>query len=211
MSKIKDQIITMLHKHSRIIYTVISDLGVFYTSWAEGYEKNKDALEKKRNKMILTEEDGDAIKIKMIKEFSEVEAQGMGDYVALVLKMDNAINSALEFVEILTFLKDIKLNKAYKKYFEKLIINIIKMADKLKLAIKNLRDNRQEVFNNTTSIHQIENEIDSIFRQFLNNLYNDQELDIKKLLPLRDSIMVLEELADRIHDIADIVRILLYI
>ena len=106
MNKIKEQIITMLHEHSRILYNAISDMGVFYTGWAEGYETNKASLEKKRNKLILLEEDADSIKIRIIKEFSEIGAQGMGDYVALVLKMDNVINFALEFVDILTFLKD---------------------------------------------------------------------------------------------------------
>jgi uncharacterized protein Yka (UPF0111/DUF47 family) len=210
MNKIKEQIITMLLEHSRIIYNVISDMGVYYTSWAESYEANKESLEKKRSKMILSEEDADAIKIRIIKEFAEIGAQGMGDYIELVLKMDNVINSALEFVDILTFLKDSKLSDSFKKNYHKLINNIIKMSDVLKLTIKNLRDNRQEVFNNTTTIHEIENNIDSIFRGFLSDLYSDQNLDIRKLLQIRDSIMTLEELADRIHDIADIIRVLLY-
>ena len=210
MNKIKEQIITMLLEHSRIIYNVISDMGVYYTSWAESYEANKESLEKKRSKMILSEEDADAIKIRIIKEFAEIGAQGMGDYIELVLKMDNVINSALEFVDILTFLKDSKLSDSFKKNYHKLINNIIKMSDVLKLTIKNLRDNRQEVFNNTTTIHEIENDIDSIFRGFLSDLYSDQNLDIRKLLQIRDSIMTLEELADRIHDIADIIRVLLY-
>ncbi|MFX1394026.1 MAG: DUF47 domain-containing protein [Promethearchaeota archaeon] len=210
MNKIKEQIITMLHEHSRIIYNVISDMGVFYTGWAEGYEKNKASLEKKRNKMILLEEDADSIKIRIIKEFSEIGAQGMGDYVALILKMDNVINSALEFVDILTFLKDYKLTDNFKRDYNRLINSIIKMSDVLKLTIKNLRDNRQEVFNNTTKIHEIENDIDSIFRSFLADLYNDQNLAIRDLLQIRDSIITLENLADRIHDIADIIRVLLY-
>ncbi|MFW9899108.1 MAG: DUF47 domain-containing protein [Candidatus Thorarchaeota archaeon] len=210
MNKIKEQIITMLLEHSRIIYNVISDMGVYYTSWAESYEANKESLEKKRSKMILSEEDADAIKIRIIKEFAEIGAQGMGDYIALVLKMDNVINSALEFVDILTFLKDSKLSDSFKKNYHKLINNIIKMSDVLKLTIKNLRDNRQEVFNNTTTIHEIENDIDSIFRGFLSDLYSDQNLNIRKLLQIRDSVMTLEKLADRIHDIADIIRIILY-
>ena len=115
MNKIKEQIITMLLEHCRIIYNVISDMGVYYTSWAESYEANKESLEKKRSKMILSEEDADAIKIRIIKEFAEIGAQGMGDYIALVLKMDNVINSALEFVDILTLLKDSKLSDSYKK------------------------------------------------------------------------------------------------
>ena len=33
---------------------------------------------------------------------------------------------------------------------------------------------------------------------------------MRVLLRIRDSIIVLEELADRIHDIADVIRVLLY-
>ena len=38
----------MLIEHSRIIYSVISDMGVFYSSWAKDYEANKKSLEKKK-------------------------------------------------------------------------------------------------------------------------------------------------------------------
>ncbi len=206
MNKIKEQIISMLIEHSRVIYSVISDMGVFYTYWAEN---NEESLQNKKNKMILTEEDGDAIKIQLIKKFAEVGAQGFGDYIALILRLDNVINSALEFVDILTYI-DYKISDKIKKQYHNLLNDIIKMADILKKAIKNMRDNPQEAFDNTTSIHEIENEIDLVFRRFLSDLYNDQELDIRILLRIRDSIMVLEELADRIHDVADLIRVLLY-
>ena len=209
MNKIKEQIITMLIEHSRIIYSVVSDMGVFYSSWAENYEKNKDMLEKKKNKMILSEEDGDQIKIRLIQEFAEVGAQGLGDYIALVLRMDNVINNALEFVDILTYI-DYDISNEIKKKYNKLVNNIIKMTDVLKKTIKNLRDNPREVFNSTTSIHEIENEIDLIFRRFLNYLYDNKDLDVRMVLRIRDSIIILEQLADRIHDIADLIRVLIY-
>ena len=209
MNKIKEQIITMLIEHSRIIYSVVSDMGVFYSSWAENYEKNKDMLEKKKNKMILSEEDGDQIKIRLIQEFAEVGAQGLGDYIALVLRMDNVINNALEFVDILTYI-DYDISNEIKKKYNKLVNNIIKMTDVLKKTIKNLRDNSPEVFNSTTAIHEIENEIDLIFRRFLNYLYDNKDLDVRMVLRIRDSIIILEQLADRIHDIADLIRVLIY-
>ena len=105
MNKIKDQILTMLLEHSRLIYTAISDMGVFYSGWAENYEKNKSNLEKKKNKMVLTEEDGDEIKIKLIKEFSEASTQGLQSYLTLILRMDNVINYPLEFVDMLPKIK----------------------------------------------------------------------------------------------------------
>ena len=53
MNKIKDEIVSMLIEHSRIIYSTISDMGVFYSTWAKDYESNKESLEKKKNKMQL--------------------------------------------------------------------------------------------------------------------------------------------------------------
>lgn len=201
----------MLIEHSRIIYSVLSDMGVFYNRWAENYEKHKSSLEKKKSKMQLSEEDADGIKIQLIQNFSESGA-GLGEFVALILQMDNVINYPLEFVDMLPKIKmDVKNNKEIITRYEKLINKTIEMADVLKSTVKSLRDKPDVVFNNTTKIHEIENEIDTIYRQFLEYLYSDEELDIRVLLRLRDSIVLLEQLADRIHDIADRIRVLLYL
>ncbi len=84
------------------------------------------------------------------------------------------------------------------------------MAYILKKTIKSLRDKPDVVFSNTTKIHEIENEIDTIYRQFLEYIYSNEKLNIGVLLRLRDSIVLLEQLCDRIHDIADLIRVLLY-
>ncbi|MHA2186267.1 MAG: DUF47 domain-containing protein [Promethearchaeota archaeon] len=211
MNKIKEEIISMLIEHSRIIYSVISDMGVYYSTWVKDYESNKDSLEKKKSKMQLREEDGDAIKIQLIQNYSEAGAQGLGDYVALILKMDNIINYPLEFVDMLPKIKlESGKDAIIQKKYEKLINKTINMAEVLKSAIKSLRDKPDIVFKNTTMIHELENEIDTIYRDFLESIYSNDQLDMRKLLRIRDSIVLLEHLADTIHDIADLIRILLY-
>ena len=212
MNKIKEEIIAMLIEHSRIIYSVISDMGVYYSTWAKDYEANKDSLEKKKGKMQLREEDADSIKIQLIQNYSEAGAQGLGDYVGLILRMDNVINYPLEFVDMIDkIILEGETAEEINKRYEKLINKIINMADVLKSTIKSLRDQKtQIVFENTTSIHEIENEIDTIYRQFLEFLYSSEDLEVRKLLRIRDSIVLLERLADRIHDLADNIRILLY-
>ena len=208
--KLKDEIITLLIDHSRIIYSAISDMGVYYTGWAEGYESNKKSLTKKKSKMQLIEEEADEIKIKIIKDYAEIGSQ-LGNFVALILRMDNLINYPLEFVDMLPNIKleDDNSKEIHERY-EKLINMVMNMANVLKTTIKNLRDNQDKVFNNTTEIHEIENEIDRIYRQFLEYLYSNTSLDIRMTLRIRDSIVLLENLADRIHDIADQIRVLIY-
>lgn len=208
--KIKEEIISLLIDHVRIIYSIISDMGVYYTTWAEDFEANKKSLEKKKSKMQLSEEEGDELKVRLIQNFSEAEAFNLGDYVALVLKMDNVINYPLEFVDMLTKIRLTGKNAdEIKKKYHKLINQIMEMAGILKIAIKNLRDNPDKVFDNTTTIHELESEIDRTYRQFLEFLYSNVE-DIRILLRIRDSIVLLEQLADRIHDIADLMRVLIY-
>ncbi|GAG41748.1 unnamed protein product, partial [marine sediment metagenome] len=51
--------------------------------------------------------------------------------------------------------------------------------------------------------------IDKTYRQFLEFIYTNVE-DFRTLLRVRDSIVLLEQMADRVHDIADIIRVLLY-
>ena len=212
MKKIKEEIISRLIEHSRIIYSVISDMAVYYNTWIEGHEANMSSLEKKKNNMQLNEEEGDHIKIQLIKGFSEVgTTSGVGNYMTLILRMDNVINYPLEFIDMLPKIKiDLKTSKQIKERYNKLINKIIQMADILKSTIKSLRDKPETVFKNTTSIHELENEIDMIYRQFLEYIYSNEEIDIRTLLRIRDSIVLLEQLADRIHDIADIIRVLLY-
>ena len=205
-SKIKGEIVSLLIDHSRIIYNIISDMAVYFTSWSEGKLKH----EKKKNKMQIIEEEADDIKVRIIQDYSDVGG-GFGDFIALSLKMDNVINYPLEFVDMLNKIhldQDQKLRIS--EQYHKLINKIIGMADVLKTTIKNLRDNQENVFNNTTEIHEIENEIDSIYRQFLEELYSNEDIPIRMILRIRDSIVLLEQLADRIHDIADVIRVILY-
>lgn len=208
--KVKEEIITILIEHSRIIYSVTSDMGVYYSAWAEDFESNKKNLEKKKSKMQLSEEEADELKIRLIQNFSEAEAFNLGAYVNLVLRMDNIINYPLEFVEMLTNIEiEGKTAKEIKKKYHKLLNQVMEMVDILKTAIKNLRDKPDMVFENTTTIHEHESEIDRTYRQFLEFIYSNVE-DIRTLLRVRDSIVLLEQMADRVHDIADLMRVLLY-
>jgi len=208
--KVKEEIITILIEHSRIIYDVTSDMGVTFSLYSEDFESNKKNIEKKKSKMQLSEEEADELKIRLIQNFSEAEAFNLGDYVNLVLRMDNIINYPLEFVDMLTNIKiEGKIAKEIKKKYHKLINQVMEMVDILKTAIKNLRDKPDMVFENTTTIHQLESEIDRTYRQFLEYLYSNVE-DIRTLLRIRDSIVLLEQMADRVHDIADAMRVLLY-
>lgn len=210
MDKVKNQVIEMLIDHSRIIYSIISDMGVFYVTWAENSKLNKELLEKKLNKLKLDIEEATSIKNQAIKDFTEAVTLISGDYIILFLKMDNLSNIALKFVDLLIYIELNDLNSEMKKIYHKSINTILDMANILKESIKMLRENPSNVIYKINEIHELGNYIDIIFHQFLNYLYQDKDLNIRNLLIIRDTIVTLEQFVDKIHHIAEIIRVLHY-
>ncbi|MFX0020090.1 MAG: hypothetical protein ACFFAK_10735 [Promethearchaeota archaeon] len=210
MDKVKNQVIEMLIDHSRIIYSIISDMGVFYVTWAENSKLNKELLEKKLNKLKLDIEEATSIKNQAIKDFTEAVTLRSGDYIILFLKMDNLSNIALKFVDLLIYIELNDLNSEMKKIYHKSINTILDMANILKESIKMLRENPSNVIYKINEIHELGNYIDIIFHQFLNYLYQDKDLNIRNLLIIRDTIVTLEQFVDKIHHIAEIIRVLHY-
>ena len=210
IDKIKDQIIEMLIDHSRGIYSIISDMGVFYMPWAENSKLSKETLIKKSNKLKLDIEDAALIKNQIIKEFSEALTLGSGDWIILILKMDNLSNLALKFVDLLIYIEVSDLNSEMKGMYHKSINTILTMANLLKDSIRLLLENPNNVVYNINKIHELGNSIDMIFHQFLHYLYKDKDLNIRNLLIIRDSVITLEQFVDKIHQIAEIIRVLHY-
>ncbi|MFX1322822.1 MAG: hypothetical protein ACFFAQ_14390 [Promethearchaeota archaeon] len=210
IDKIKDQIIEMLIDHSRGIYSIISDMGVFYMAWAENSKLSKETLIKKSNKLKLDIEEAALIKNQIIKEFSEALTLGSGDWIILILKMDNLSNLALKFVDLLIYIEVSDLNSEMKGMYHKSINTILTMAKLLKDSIRLLLENPNNVVYNINKIHELGNSIDMIFHQFLHYLYKDKDLNIRNLLIIRDSVITLEQFVDKIHQIAEIIRVLHY-
>ena len=55
--KAKEEILSLLIDHVRIVYSVISDMGVYYSTWADDSESNKKDLEKKIIRAVGNAED----------------------------------------------------------------------------------------------------------------------------------------------------------
>ncbi len=210
-NQVKSQIHTTLIEHSRIVYSILSDMAVFYTEWSQDFEVNKEKLDRKKVKMQFEEEEAEIIQKQFIQDFSEAGAQDLGieGYITFILNMENVINTALEFTTILSFINS-KLGEEIKKKYYKLMENVLKMASLLKDTIRDLRDKPEHVFFNITAIHELRNSIDLLLRSFLNFLYNDEDLAIRKLLKIRDSIIILEKLIYQILDLVNLIGILRY-
>ncbi|MFW9969718.1 MAG: hypothetical protein ACFFDF_05915 [Candidatus Odinarchaeota archaeon] len=208
--KLKDRLIEMLVEHSRIMYAIMSDMGVFYVAWAENSNYDKDILEKKATNLKFDIEEAASIKNQAIKDFSEVITLGSGDWVILMQKMDGLSNLALKFIELLMYIELKNVDSEMKRMYHKSINEILEMAKLLEESIKLLRENRSNVIFNINKIHELGNSTDKIVHQFLHYIYKDKELEIRNLLIIRDSIITLEKFVEKINHLAEIIRVLHY-
>ncbi|MFX1567792.1 MAG: hypothetical protein ACFFCV_05425 [Promethearchaeota archaeon] len=209
-TKIKDQLIEMLTEQSRTLYSIISDMGVFYIAWAEDLKNNKDTLEKKANKLKFDIEEATLIKNKTIKEFSEVLTFDSGDWVVLIQKMDNLSNLASKFVNFLMYIELKYVDSEIKTMYRKTINNILEMTTLLKESIKLLQENPINLIFNINKIHELANSTDWLLHQFLHYIYKDKDVEIRNLLIIRDSVLTLEQFVDKINHLVEIIRVLHY-
>ncbi|MFX1386088.1 MAG: hypothetical protein ACFE9M_02630 [Promethearchaeota archaeon] len=200
----------MLIEHSRAMYSIISDMGVFYVTWAENTSSNKEILEKKAIKLKFDIEKATSIKNQIIKDFSEIVTLGSGELVILIQKMDNMSNLALKFVDLLMYIELTKVDSEMKRMYHKSINEILEMVKLLKESIKLLRENPNNIIFNINKIHEFANSTDKIFHQFLHYLYKDKDVELRNLLIIRDSVITLEQFVDKINHIAEILRVLHY-
>ncbi|MFX1303792.1 MAG: hypothetical protein ACFE9X_10570 [Promethearchaeota archaeon] len=200
----------MLIEHSRAMYSIMSDMGVFYVNWVENSKSNKEILEKKAIKLKFDIEKATSIKNQTIKDFSELVTFGSGDLVILLQKMDNLSNLTLKFVDLLMYIELGKVDSEMKRMYHKSINEILEMVKLLKESIKLLRENPNNIIFNINKIHELANSTDKIFHQFLHYLYKDKDVELRNLLIIRDSVITLEQFVDKINHIAEILRVLHY-
>ncbi|MFX1457128.1 MAG: hypothetical protein ACFFDB_17260 [Promethearchaeota archaeon] len=208
--KIKDQLIEMLIEQSRAIYSIISDMGVFYVTWAENSKSNIDLLEKKITKLKFDIEEAASIKNRTIKTFSEVLTFGSGDWAILIHRMNNLSNVALRFIDLLRYIDLSNVDPEMKALYHRSINKILEMEKLINESIKLLRENPRNIIININMIHELGNYTETVFHQFLNYLYKDKKLEIRDLLIIRDTVVTLEQFVDKINHIAEIIRVLNY-
>ncbi|MFX1242149.1 MAG: hypothetical protein ACFFA7_12950 [Promethearchaeota archaeon] len=210
IDKIKEQLIERLIEHSRAIYSIMSDMGVFYVTWAENSKSNRELLEKKAIKLKFDIEEAALIKDQTIKGFSEALTLESGDWVILIQKMHNLSNMALRFIDLLRYIDLQNLDSEMKEMYHRSIDKILEMEKLINESIKLLRENPKNIIFNINMIHELGNHAETVFHQFLNYIYKDEKLEIRKLLIIRDTVVTLEQLVHKIHHIAEIIRVLRY-
>ena len=205
LNQLKYKVIEILIDHVRLVKQSLIEMHLFYKAWAEGTAKKK--LNERKNKISKLEEEGDLVKISVIKKFAEAESHGLSTLLELALKTDGILNYINEFTDRLIYI-DVDLPENIHKKINNILKKSIKMGEVLTTAIKSLVDPPEKAFNASTQVHILEHEIDSQYREFENYLYDSKNLEIITILKIKAAVLKIEQMADHIEGIADLIRII---
>lgn len=126
------------------------------------------------------------------------------DMVERTDKLANAAEASLDF----TLLQEIQLPPELVPTTKEIVELSVTIVDKVQKALKTLFGGDGDVLEYTESIERIEGEIDNLERNFVQDLFNLDDLELAEKILLRQYLEALVEISDRAEDLSDEMEIL---
>ena len=126
------------------------------------------------------------------------------DMVERTDKLANAAEASLDF----TLLQEIQLPPELVPTTKEIVELSVTIVDKVQKALKTLFGGDGDVLEYTESIERIEGEIDNLERDFVQDLFNLDDLELAEKILLRQYLEALVEISDRAEDLSDEMEIL---
>jgi len=180
-----------LEEHVRRVNRGFKELSGAITAWFSG---NTEEVQKKVAIISQLEKEAAKLKKELLIEAAQAEASiHRTDYIRLILQMDEAagyVGGAAVRLGFLDF--QLKPNDKIVEKFKKLIDLFIKVGDILTNAIKFADENIQMALQYCEELDDIEEQMDSVYRDLEAHIYKRKDLDIRDGLQLRAIALHLE-------------------
>ena len=126
------------------------------------------------------------------------------DIVERTDKLANAAEASLDF----TLLQKIELPEELVPTTKEILELSVEIVDDVQDALKVLFGGNGEVLEYTEAIEEVEGKIDSLERDFVQDLFNMEDLELAEKILLRQYLEALVEISDRAEDLSDELEIL---
>lgn len=126
------------------------------------------------------------------------------DMVERTDKLANAAEASLDF----TFLQKIELPDELVPVTKEIVDLTVGIVDQVQKGLNDLFGGNGKVLEHTEEIEELEGEIDSLEREFVQTLFNMDELELAEKILLREFMESLVEISDRAEDLSDEMEIL---
>ena len=126
------------------------------------------------------------------------------DIVERTDKLANAAEASLDF----TLLQKIVLPNELVEVTEEIVHLSVEIVDEVQKALDALFGGDGDVVQYTEAIEELEGEIDRLERDFVQDLFNMEDIDLAEKILLRQFLESLVEISDRAEDLSDEMEIL---
>jgi len=126
------------------------------------------------------------------------------DIIERTDKLANAAEAAMDF----TLLQRIEPPKELVPLTEEIVDLSVEIVTEVKKGLECLFGGNGEVLQFTESIEELEGEIDDLERDFIQELFQLEHLDLSEKILLRQYLETLVEISDRAEDLSDEMEIL---
>ncbi|MBS3736931.1 MAG: DUF47 family protein [Candidatus Bipolaricaulota bacterium] len=126
------------------------------------------------------------------------------DIVERTDKLANAAEASLDF----TLLQKIELPDELVSVTKEIVQLSVEIVDEVQKGLDALFGGNEDVLEYTEEIEELEGEIDNLERDFVQELFNMEDLELAKKILLREFLESLVEISDRAEDLSDEMEIL---
>ena len=207
MERMETAVFARLEKSAKHINQSFKHLSKAILSWIEG---NTDELEKFVGKIRESERKSTEQKVKALDDVAKAISMYRGDFLRLVLKMNDAASyqgGAATRLGMVNF--NPKSDDPMVPKFQNLIDVFVKMGDLLSTLMRSLGPGMEKAKKYCDQIDEVEEEVDNAYRTLESYLYGREDLDIRTIMQLREIIKHIEEACDHVQSTADSVRIII--
>ena len=126
------------------------------------------------------------------------------DIVERTDKLANAAEASLDF----TLLQEIELPEQLVPVTEEIVELSVDIVDEVRDGLSALFGGNGEVLNHTEEIEELEGKIDGLERDFVQELFSMENLELAEKILIRQYLESLVEISDRAEDLSDEMEIL---
>lgn len=126
------------------------------------------------------------------------------DIVERTDKLANAAEASMDF----TLLQKIELPEKLGPIAEQIVDRSVEIVEVVQKGLEALFGGKEDVLEYTEEIEQLEGDIDDLERDFIQKLFDLEELELAEKILLRQYLESLVEISDRAEDLSDEMEIL---
>lgn len=207
MDRMEKIVFKTLEEQSNLISKSFKEMGVAISAYFEG---DDETLQKSVLKIRNHEKQSIKLKHQNLETVAQAVSIYRSDFFRLVMKMNEVqANQAGSTVRLGNIRYSPRPDDEMIPKFKQLVEVFVKMGDTLHNLMKKLGDDMHSASEFCTTIDEIEDNVDNIYRDLHGHLYNRADIPLRIIMQYLSVAKHIEEACDSVASVADSVRIIL--